>query len=67
MGWETTSETKSADGRILAVTPIVNRLVRWVTNDVPAQPDLNSAYRIQVLLDAALNSQAELGRWIKIL
>jgi predicted dehydrogenase len=53
----------STDGRIRAVSPIVNRFVDWALGGLPATPNFDDGLRVQQLIEAARNSALS-ERWI---
>ncbi len=51
------------DGRIRAVSPLVNRFINWTINNLPATPTFADGLRVQQLIQAARDSmQSE--QWI---
>ena len=56
-------DNTAQDGRIVAVSKLIDGLVRWILNGTPASPTLFDGARVQTLLDAAKGANAQ-GCWI---
>lgn len=54
----------SIDGRIAAVSGIVNKFAGWISTSSPAKPDLSDGLRVQALLEAC-RSSSDSGKWIE--
>lgn len=52
----------TADGRIAAVSVLMQRWIDWTLSGLPQEPDFRDGARVQAVLDAALRSNAEDGR-----
>ncbi len=51
------------DGRIFAVSQLTKKLVDWILNGKPEKPSLMEGWRVQYLIDRALES-AECDSWV---
>ena len=54
------------DGRVVMVGRMVKRFVDWAQDGIPAIPTVEHGYRVQTLLDAALESHAK-KVWVDVL
>jgi predicted dehydrogenase len=57
--------TETKDGRVIAVSRLVNRFVRWVRDGIQSVPSFEDGYRVQCLMKCARLAHSS-GEWVTV-